>query len=163
MSASDRKGSARSSSAKAASARGQSGKTGSGKGKPSAADAEAAPRRAWIAAIAGWLVPGLGHFLLGRRGRAAIFAALVFSAIVIGCSLDGQLYTLLRGQPFSVLGTAASMGMGLPYFILRWGMGYQGVVAEIGYDYGKAFLLTAGLMNCLLVLDAWDIACGRKE
>lgn len=124
---------------------------------------ESAPRRAWVVALAAWLVPGLGHFLLGRRGRAVLFAVFVLSTMAIGSRLHGQLYVLIPEQPFSLLGTLASMGMGLPYFVLRWGMDYQGVVTDIGYDYGKAFLLTAGLMNCLLVLDVWDIACGRKE
>jgi hypothetical protein len=29
-------------------------------------------------------------------------------------------------------------------------------------EYGTTFLLTAGLMNLLLILDAWDVARGRK-
>ena len=55
------------------------------------------------------------------------------------------------------------MGMGLPYFLLRYLAGYTGEVIAPGYEYGTAFLLTAGLMNLLLVLDAWDIARGKKE
>jgi hypothetical protein len=31
------------------------------------------------------------------------------------------------------------------------------------YEYGSTFLLTAGLMNLLLILDAFDIASGRKD
>ena len=54
------------------------------------------------------------------------------------------------------------MGMGLPYFGLRFIFGYQGSVVAAGYEYGSAFLLTAGLMNLLLVLDTWDILRGRK-
>ena len=55
------------------------------------------------------------------------------------------------------------MGMGTPYFVLRYGLHYQGNVMGAGYEYGTAFLLTAGLMNLLLVLDAWDIVRGKKE
>ena len=41
--------------------------------------------------------------------------------------------------------------------------GYDGDPIGAGYEYGTVFLLTAGLMNLLLVLDAWDIATGKKE
>ena len=55
------------------------------------------------------------------------------------------------------------MGMGFLYFLLRFGLHYQGNIMAAGYEYGTAFLLTAGLMNLLLVLDAWDIVRGKKE
>ncbi|MCB1036578.1 MAG: hypothetical protein KDD47_22325, partial [Acidobacteria bacterium] len=60
------------------------------------------------------------------------------------------------------IATMASMGMGFAYFGLRLVVGYAGQVSSAGYEYGGAFLLTAGLMNLLLVLDCWDIAHGRK-
>jgi hypothetical protein len=125
------------------------------------AEAERAPRRAWLAAGAAWLVPGLGHLLLGRRARALLFAVLVFGALAIGVALRGPLM-FFEGGVIGKLVTLASMGVGLPYFVLRLG-DYQGDVLAIGFEYGKAFVATAGLMNLLLVLDAWDIACGRKE
>jgi hypothetical protein len=53
--------------------------------------------------------------------------------------------------------------MGVPYFVLRWGVGYEGNVMGAGYEYGTAFILTAGLMNWLLILDTFDIARGKKE
>ena len=65
-------------------------------------------------------------------------------------------------QPLETLATLACAGMGIPYFLL-YGLGYTGNIDSAGYEYGKAFVATAGLMNLLLVLDAWDIACGRKE
>lgn len=119
-------------------------------------------RRAWSAALLAWVLPGGGHFWLGRRGRALGFFALVLAATAIGCRLSGNLYRMLPNQPLSVLGTLASMGMGAPYFLLRYALGYSGDVEAAGYEYGTAFLLTAGLMNLLLVLDAWDIATGKK-
>ena len=35
------------------------------------------------------------------------------------------------------------------------------VVAET-YEYGNSFLVVAGLLNVLVVIDAYDIALGRK-
>jgi len=116
-----------------------------------------------LAGILAWVVPGLGHLYLGRRGRAALFFAVVGCAIVLGCILHGNLYHPIAGQPLTTVATLGAMGMGLPYFLLRYGAHYGGVITSIGYEYGTAFLLTAGLMNLLLVLDAWDIARGVKD
>lgn len=116
-----------------------------------------------LAALAAWLVPGLGHILLGRRRRGLYFAVLVLAALTIGCQLQGNLSTVLTGQPLAILRTLGCMGMGLPYVALRWGFGYQSDLLSSGYEYGSAFVLSAGLMNLLLVLDAWDIASGRKS
>ena len=40
---------------------------------------------------------------------------------------------------------------------------YEGDILSSTFEYGKAFLLTAGLLNLLAVLDAWDIASGSKD
>jgi hypothetical protein len=117
----------------------------------------------YVAAVAAWLIPGAGHLVLGRRGRGLIFFLLVLTSAVIGWALDGKLYRPVPGQPLQLLGTIGSMGMGVIDFVLRWGLGYQGDVITATYEYGTAFLLTAGLMNLLVVLDAWDIARGKKE
>jgi hypothetical protein len=110
-----------------------------------------------------WLVPAAGHFALGRRGRAAVFAVVLAVALVTGYALDGNLHRVVPGQPLSWLFTAGAMGLGAPYFLLRWGLGYQGEPTAPGFEYGTVFLLSAGLMNLLLVLDVYDIASGRKE
>jgi hypothetical protein len=116
-----------------------------------------------LAAILAWLVPGAGHFYLGRRGRALAFLAVVAAALAIGCVLDGRLWRVMPNQPLSVLATLGSMGMGLAYFVLRYATGYEGNLLAPSFEYGSAFVLTAGLMNLLLVLDAWDIAHGKKD
>jgi hypothetical protein len=117
----------------------------------------------WVAAVVGWLVPGAGHWYVGRRGRALAFLGLVATSLALGLALHGNLYRPLPGQPLTYLATLGCMGMGLPYFLLRYLAGYSGEVIAPGYEYGTAFILTAGLMNLLLVLDAWDIALGKKD
>ena len=116
-----------------------------------------------VAAVLAWLVPGAGHLFLKRGRRAVLFFVLVLVALVIGCRLSGNLYTPVEGQPLTLLATIGCMGLGLPYFVLRYLLDYHGEVMAAGYEYGTAFILTAGLMNLLLVLDAWDIALGKKE
>jgi Family of unknown function (DUF6677) len=133
------------------------------KGSGSGEAARQAAANPWLAAVAAWALPGAGHFYLGKRGRAATFLVLVFSTLAVGWSLDGKLYQLASGGVLSLLGALGQAGLGAAYFILRFVLGYQGTVTAPGFEYGTAFLLTAGLMNVLLVLDAWDIARGQKE
>jgi len=116
-----------------------------------------------VAVLSAWLVPGLGHIYLKRRLRGLAFFVLVIVSMLVGCSLEGNLYRVVPGQPLTILATLGSMGMGFPYFVLRYALHYQGNIMGAGYEYGTAFLLTAGLLNLLLVLDAWDIVRGKKE
>ena len=118
---------------------------------------------AYLAALLAFLVPGAGHFFLGRRSRAALFFGVIAVSVVIGCLLEGALFEPVGGRPLVTLRAFASMGSGVVYFLLQYGLGYEGNIEAKGFDYGGAFLLTAGLMNILLVLDAWDIARGEKE
>lgn len=115
-----------------------------------------------VAGITAWLVPGLGHWLLGRRARGATFFVLVAGALVLGAVLEGNLGTSLQAPPLTVLRTLACMAAGLPYAFLRFVIGYMGSAQAPGYEYGSAFLVSAGLMNLMLALDAFDIAAGRK-
>ena len=110
-----------------------------------------------------WLVPGLGHLLLGRRLRAAVFCVVIVVGFVVGLALDGELMLPHAGDPLSYLATIAILGSGILFFVARhFGLG-QGVVTAPGYEYGNTFLLTAGMMNLLLILDTHDIAVGKKD
>ena len=135
-------------------------------GSPSAPPPAARPTptgNAAVAVLSAWLVPGLGHVYLKRPLRGLAFFLLVVAAVLIGSRLEGNLYQAVQGQPLTLLATGASMGMGFLYFLLRYALHYQGNIMGAGYEYGTAFLLTGGLMNLLLVLDAWDIVRGKKE
>ncbi len=116
----------------------------------------------WVAALAALLFPGAGYFYLGRRGRAVFFGVIVLACVFLGYTLEGRLFQTFD-SPFGILRTVASMSVGLPYFVLRFVLGYDGDVRSVGHEYGSAFLITAGLMNLLLVLDTWDAASGTPE
>jgi hypothetical protein len=113
------------------------------------------------------MLPGAGHLYLGRWLRGVAFCALLLAMIFGGTALDGRLW---RFDPDPVTGGASALailfsllsaGMGGPYLAFLGG-GYRGQVAAAGYEYGTAFLLTAALMNLLLVLDAVEISRGRR-
>ncbi len=119
--------------------------------------------RRWIAVVLAWLFPGLGHAYLGRRRDALVYALVVTATFIIGISFEGRLYSVESGQPLSILATFAVYGAGVLNIggrLLSDNPG--GAVLSVTYEYGCAYLLTAGLMNLLLMLDAFDIAAGRK-
>ena len=124
------------------------------------------PRRRSTAAamVLAWLVPGLGHYYLGRRRTAVAFALIVVVTFLLGLSFQGRLYTVEEGQPLTILATFAVYGAGLLNVVARAvSENPGGTILSPTYEYGCAYLLTAGLMNLLLVLDAHDLATGKKR
>lgn len=110
----------------------------------------------------GWLVPGLAHILIGKWIRGVIFAACVLLMFALGLAMHGKLYDLEFDEPLHVFAFIANIGTGIPYWIagrLGWGIGTMNWPS---YDYGTTYLWVCGLLNYLIVLDAFDIAQGRK-
>ncbi|MFZ2491998.1 MAG: DUF6677 family protein [Thermoanaerobaculia bacterium] len=120
--------------------------------------------RAAASMVLALLVPGAGHFFLGRRARAVAFFLIVVFMFAIGLLIDGGIYTFAesRGSLLRILASLGSMGSGILYFIAR-AAGSLGNVTSLTFEYGTTFTLTAGLMNLLLVLDCFDISTGRKH
>ena len=120
--------------------------------------------RTWIAMALAYLVPGAGHLYLGRRERGIAFFCIVVFMFAVGLAVDGDLYAVTRtgGSLLRLLAAFGSMGAGLLYWIADF-RGVTGDITSITYEHGTAFVITAGLMNLLLVLDAFDIAEGRKQ
>jgi len=116
-----------------------------------------------LAAVLAWVFPGLGHLYLGRRQTALLYAVIVTVTFLLGLSFQGRLYTIERSQPLTILATFAVSGAGLVNIAARFlSDNPGGTILAPTYEYGCAYLLTAGLMNLLLMLDTWDIASGRK-
>jgi hypothetical protein len=115
-----------------------------------------------LLAVAAWAVPGAAHFWLGRRQKALIFFLALTLMFVIGLWLEGRLFPFEPSQPLVALAAVADGGLGVPYLIAKAaGLGAGRVIAAT-YEYGNAFLIVAGLLNFLVILDAYDIALGRK-
>ena len=131
-------------------------------GAPPQADSVATTASPLLLIVA-WLVPGLGHLILKRKLRAAVFAGVIVAAFLTGIALNGELAVPRPGAPFSWLAFAACIGNGALYFVGRlFDIGLGNPMAQ-GFSYGNTFLVTAGLMNLLTVLDVSDIARGLKE
>ncbi|HLE36246.1 MAG TPA: DUF6677 family protein [Candidatus Acidoferrales bacterium] len=113
--------------------------------------------------IAGWLVPGLGHLLLGKWGRALAYFLAVGTLAIAGVALRGNIFSPVGGDAFDRLGFLADLGAGVFYFIARAVADGTADVSRAAGDYGTRFFATAGVLNLLCTLDAREIARGRKS
>lgn len=113
--------------------------------------------------VASWLVPGLGHWLLKRRRRAVILFAAIIAMFIFGVLMKGQFYALASISYLERLGYLAELCTGLAMPVTKF-FGYGGGNPFfISSDYGTAYLVSAGMLNLLTILDAYDIAVGRKS
>ena len=111
---------------------------------------------------AAWALPGAGHLWLGRRQKGLVFLIALPLMFAYGLRLEGRLFPFELGQPLVVLAAFADIGVGLPFVLAKAiGAGAGRVIAQT-FEYGNAFLIVAGLLNMLVVLDAFDVAQGRK-
>jgi hypothetical protein len=112
--------------------------------------------------LASWAIPGAGHLWLGRRSKGLIFLVALPLMFAIGVGIRGCLFPFELSDPLAALAAVADVGIGVPYFIAS-ALGYGGgEVRAVTYEYGNAFLVVAGLLNMLVVVDAYDVAMGRK-
>jgi hypothetical protein len=133
---------------------------------------ESAPARAWLMGAAGWLVPGLGHLLLGRWARALILASAVWICFISGFAMGGHLFMYPGSEPgtsslLQIPPMIGDLGTGILYivcWVTGYGFSHEAEQAALPtFEYGWTFLLIAGLLNYLCMLDAFDIAAGRKS
>lgn len=116
----------------------------------------------YLVCLAAWIVPGAGHLWFGRRVKGLVFLVTLPVMFGIGLALQGRLFPFEPSQPLVALAALADLGIGITYFVAKaLGRGAGNVVAAT-YEYGNSFLIVAGLLNLLVVIDAWDIALGRK-
>jgi hypothetical protein len=131
-------------------------------------EAQAVPRpgamKGAVMGVAAWLVPGLGHALQRRWGRAVIYFLSVGMLVAIGVAMHGNIFTWEgANDAFDFLGFLSNLGTGIFYFVAR-SIGGAGVdVSRAAGDYGTRFVAVAGVLNLLCVSEAYEIARGRKS
>ena len=130
--------------------------------RATAADGAQSTTNAYLIAAVAWLVPGAGHLWLGRTQKGAIFLAALPLMFATGLWLEGRLFPFQPSEPLVALAAFADIGIGVPYFIAKALQLGSGNVVAATYEYGNAFIIVAGLLNMLVVLDAFDVAQGRK-
>jgi TM2 domain-containing membrane protein YozV len=125
------------------------------------------PGRWAPAVLLAWIVPGAGHLLLKRPGRGGLIAASVVAMFLLGLMMRGALFSPMTGDLLTTViyvgGFLGNVMSGILYFLTVW-LGYsQPDMAGHVHDYGSKFLVAAGLLNVLGMVDAYEIAKGQKD
>jgi hypothetical protein len=127
-----------------------------------------APTGNWAPAVLlAWILPGGGHLLLKRPGRGGLIAASVAAMFLLGLMMRGALFSPMTGDLLTTViyvgGFLGNLMSGILYFLTVW-LGYsQPDIAGHVHDYGTKFLVAAGLLNVLGMVDAYEIATRQKE
>ena len=130
--------------------------------------AQAVPVNKWLLpVVAAWVVPGGGHFLQKRTGRGALILASVVMMFLFGMFMRGMMFTPEKGDILTTLinygGFVCDLATGILYFAAAM-FGYNAPdMPGAVHDYGTKFLVTAGLLNILSMVDSYEIATGKKD
>jgi len=119
--------------------------------------------RAYLAFVAGWIVPGAAYLFSGKFVRALLVFASVVTLFACGLAMGGKVYSPNAGDVLDILGFFGDLGSAGTYVLARlagWGPGPVQVVVA---DYGTKFIVVAGLLNFIAAVDAHDIVLGKKR
>jgi hypothetical protein len=133
-----------------------------------------------VAALLGWLVPGLGHLYQGRRAKGVLFMVCILSTFFYGLLLSNGRCVYASWQDWDRrLPYLCQVGIGLPAmpalvqtYLVRsgrapWFGGLMAPPATLGQlnewyrelhrymELGTVYTMIAGLLNILAVYDAW--------
>jgi hypothetical protein len=118
--------------------------------------------RALALGVAGWLLPGLGHALQLMWGRAVVVFLAVGLLVGAGASMKGNVFTRHGNDAFDTLGYIADLGTG-SFYLFAGAVETSGAdVSHADGDYGTRLLATAGVLNLLAALHAYEAARGHK-
>ena len=126
------------------------------------ASAAADPGTLALVCVMAWAVPGAAHFWLGRRQKSVVFFVALMALFVFGLLLHGRIFAIDLQEPLGTLAALANLGLGVPWVVARFAGIGAGQVTALTYEYGNTFLIVGGLLNSLVMLDAFDVAMGRK-
>jgi len=113
-------------------------------------------------ALGAWAIPGAAHLWQRQWTKGLVVMVALLLMFVIGLALGGRLFPFRLSEPLVALAALADAGIGIPFFLARALSLGAGRVTDVTFEYGNTFLIVAGLMNLLVVLDACDIARGLK-
>ena len=125
------------------------------------------PPKEWLTPVLlGWLVPGGGHFYFRRWNHGALLLFAVAGMFILGLMMRGRMFEPEAGDLFTTIvnygGFIGDFAAGGLYLLATW-LGYeQTYLPSAVADYGTKFLVCAGLLNILALVDAYEIAVGEK-
>lgn len=118
---------------------------------------------AYVIFFLAWLFPGMGHIVQKRYVKGIIFFTGIVLLLVFGVLMEGKLFDTKQMHPLLLLGFIGDLGNGLFFFIIQLlGFG-AGRIEALTYHYGTTYMVSAGLINYLVALNAFDIARGKRK
>lgn len=118
-----------------------------------------------LQALLNFLCPGLGYLKGGRPLHAALAFLSVISLLVLGLLLGGRFFSLFEREEgmLALIFGLCDLGTGAIYLLLTsLGVATADRSFLATSEYGNVFLMTAGLINYLQVLDVYDTEAGRQ-
>ena len=115
-----------------------------------------------LAIAFGWLIPGAGHLAQKKWIRGLLLMVSVCAMFALGLAMNGKVYKPNTGDLLDMLGFVGDVGAGGLYLfsrLMEWG---DVAIAAATSDYGTKFIVVAGLLNVISVVDAYHIAIGKK-
>jgi hypothetical protein len=109
-----------------------------------------------------WLFPGLGHIMQKKYVKGIVFLVGILLLLIFGLIMQGKFYDTKEFHPLMILGFLGDLGSGIFFFIIKLaGLG-KGNIQAVTYHYGTTYMVSAGLINYLVALNAFDIARGKR-
>jgi hypothetical protein len=127
-----------------------------------------APATHWLAPVLlTWVAPGAGYFILKSPPRAALMGGSALLMFLLGVMMRGTFFEPQTGDLLTTViycgGFIANLCTGCLYFVAK-ALGYNAPdLAGHVTDYGTKFLVGAGLVNLLAMVDVYEIATGKKK
>jgi len=110
-----------------------------------------------------WLFPGAGHFIQKKYLKGAVFLGGILLLLILGLAMQGKFYGSEPFHPLMILGFLGDLGNGIFYIVIKLaGLG-SGNIKAVTFHYGTTYLVSAGLINYLVALNAFDIARGKRK
>ncbi len=110
-----------------------------------------------------WLFPGLGHIMQKKYVKGIVFLVGILLLLIFGLIMQGKFYDTKEFHPLMILGFLGDLGSGILFFIIKLaGLG-KGNIQAVTYHYGTTYMVSAGLINYLVALNAFDIARGIRK
>ena len=119
--------------------------------------------RAYNVFLLSWFLPGMGHFIQKKYVKGAVFLTGILLLLAFGLLMDGKFYDTKQMHPLMILGFIGDLGSGLFFFIIKWLGWGKGNIEAVTYHYGTTYMVSAGLLNYLVALNAFDIARGKRK
>ncbi len=110
-----------------------------------------------------WLFPGAGHIIEKKYLKAAVFITGILLLLALGLLMQGKFYNAKQFHPLLILGFLGDLGNGIFYLIIKLLGLAQGNIKAETFAYGTTYLTSAGLLNYLIALNAFDIARGKRK